>query len=194
MNKLLLSATLAAFAMSPLLSQTVHADDSNQLDNFYVAGNLGQSQYRADAGHDSGVFQNIRFGWRWNGYVGPEIGYVYLGRPKAVSDDVESSLKPRAATVGINGKYDFYQNWFVTGHAGYLRSQSYMGETFGDASARAKSWNNGWFAGAGVGYNLTQNVSVAVNYDNYRLLYGRRGDGQSHVNVAAFSGSIEYRF
>ncbi|GAB3779250.1 outer membrane beta-barrel protein [Dyella agri] len=194
MKKLLLSATMAALVASPLLSQAAHADDSNPLDNFYVAGNLGQTRYRADVSHDNGVFQNVRFGWRWNGYVGPEIGYVYLGRPKDVSNNVSSWLKPRAATVGVNGKYDFYQNWFVTGHAGYMRSQSYMGETIGNGGERAKSWNNGWFAGAGVGYNITSNVSLAVNYDNYHLLYGRRGDGQSHLNVAAFSGSIEYRF
>jgi len=194
MNKILLSAALAAFAVSPLLSQAAHADDSNPLDNFYVAGNLGQTQYRADVSHDNSVFQNVRFGWRWNGYVGPEIGYVYLGRPKDVAYGTSNSLKPRAATIGVNGKYNFYQNWFVTGHAGYLRSQSYLTQTVGSDSFRDKSWNNGWFAGAGVGYNVTQNVSVALNYDNYHVQYGRAADGQSKTNIAAFSGSVEYRF
>ena len=199
MNKLLVTTAIAAVLASPLAAR---ADDnnsngnSNPLDNFYVAGNLGQTQYRADLSHNNSVFQNVRFGWRWNGYVGPEIGYVYLGRPKTVANGVENNLKSRAATVGVNGKYDFgSSNWFATAHAGYMRSTSYMGEGVGsDDAARGKSWNNGWYAGAGVGYNVTQNVSLAVNYDNYRLLYGRRGDGQSHLNVAAFSGSIEYRF
>ncbi|MBD8898588.1 outer membrane beta-barrel protein [Rhodanobacter sp. DHG33] len=201
MNKLFLTAAMAALLASPLLSQAARADDNSNgnpdpLQNFYVAGNLGQTQNRnSDFGHDNSVFQNVRFGWRWNDYVGPEVGYVYLGRPKNVTDGVETNLKSRAATVGVNGKYDIGGSpWFVTGHAGYMRSTSYMGETYGDAESREKSWNNGWFAGAGVGYDVTRNVSLAVNYDNYRLQYGRPTTGQQRSNVAAFSGSLEYRF
>ena len=201
MNKLFLTATVAALLASPLLGQTARADDNSngnpdQLQNFYVAGNLGQTRNRnSDFGHDNSVFQNVRFGWRWNGYVGLEVGYVYLGRPKNVADGVETSLKSRAATVGVNGKYDVGgSRWFVTGHAGYMRSMSYLGETYGDAGSREKSWNNGWFAGAGVGYDITRNVSLAVNYDNYRLQYGRPTGDRDRSNVAAFSGSLEYRF
>lgn len=202
MNKLFLTATVAALLASPLLSQTARADDNSngnpdQLQNFYVAGNLGQTQNRSTDmfEHNNSVFQNVRFGWRWNDYVGPEVGYVYLGRPKTAYYGGETSLKSRAATVGVNGKYNIDGSpWFVTGHAGYMRSMSYLGATYGDAEAREKSWNNGWFAGAGVGYDLTRNVSLAVNYDNYRLQYGRPTDGQDRSNVAAFSGSLEYRF
>ena len=74
MNKLALSAALAALALSPVLSQAAHADDTstpaastNWQDNFFVAGQLGQSQYRVDSNvlnHDHGVFQNVRFGWQ----------------------------------------------------------------------------------------------------------------------------------
>lgn len=197
MNKLLVATSIAALLASPLAAR---ADDGNsngnpnQLPNFYVAGNLGQTQNRnSDFGHDNSVFQNVRFGWRWDNYVGPEIGYVYLGRPKNVNaEGMKTNLKSRAATVGVNGKYDIADTrWFVTGHAGYLRSMNYMGETYGNTEARKKSWNNGWFAGVGVGYDLTRNVSLAVNYDNYRLQYGRP---QNRANVAAFSGSLEYRF
>lgn len=201
MKKLFLTATVAALLASPLLSQAARADDNSngntsQLQNFYVAGNLGQTQNRnSDFGHNNSVFQNVRFGWRLNDHVGPEVGYVYLGRPKNVTDGVKTNLKSRAATVGVNGKYSIGDSrWFVTGHAGYMRSMSYIGETYGDAESREKSWNNGWFAGAGVGYDLTRNVSLAVNYDNYRLQYGRPTNGQGHSNVAAFSGSLEYRF
>jgi OOP family OmpA-OmpF porin len=188
MNKMLLSASLAFVAATPLLGTVAHADNSNPMDNFYAAGNLGQSNYRDGFGHDSSVFQNVRFGWRWNGYVGPEIGYAYLGRGKGPND----TLKPRAATLGVNGKYNFYQNWFVTGHAGYLRSDSYLTDTA--SGNRDKSWNNGWFAGAGLGYDVTQNVSLALNYDNYRVQYDHDDGGQGKSNIAAFSASVEYRF
>lgn len=210
MNKLALTAVAAALAFSPLLSQAAHADDAstptstNWQDNFFVAGQLGQTQFRnADLSHNNSVFQNVRFGWRWNGLVGPEIGYVYLGRPKSdVYGDGSTSLslKPRAATIGVNAKYNFYQNWFVTAHAGYLRAENKFALTSGGAENRYTTWNNGLYAGLGVGYDLTKNFSVGLNYDDYRLQSGNGtsanyvGAGHDRTNIAAYSASVEYRF
>jgi OmpA-OmpF porin, OOP family len=212
MNKLALSAAVAALALSPVLSQTAHADDAsttpvyganinpNWQDNFFAAGNLGQSDARAGGfDHKNSVFQNVRFGWRWNGIVGPEIGYVYLGRPKTtVLGNDSLSVKPQAATVGVNAKYNFYQSWFVTAHAGYLRSRTEAAYSFGDAQYRDKTWNNGLYAGLGVGYDVTKNVSLALNYDDYRIQTGNQTDtnllGRTRTNIAAYSASLEYRF
>ena len=194
MHKTLLAAVLAVAAVSPFAAK---ADESNQLDNFFVAGNLGQSNYRIGGISDkSDVFQNVRFGWRWNGIVGAEIGYAYLGQAKNTVDSVTTFAKPRLGQVGVTGKYNFYNNWYVTGHGGYLRSRTTAGVTLGDVTASQRSWNNGWYAGAGVGYDVTKNVSVAVNYDNYHVKYGRAGasESQANTNVAAYSGSVEYRF
>ena len=194
MNKTLFAAALAVAAVSPIAAK---ADESNQLDNFFVAGNLGQSNYRVGGVSDkTDVFQNVRFGWRWNGIVGAEVGYAYLGKMKNDFDFASVSAKPRAAQIGVTAKYNFYNNWYVTGHGGYLRSRTTGAVTVGDVSATQKSWNNGWYAGAGVGYDVTHNVSLALNYDNYHVKYGRGGSDQSqtNANVAAYSASVEYRF
>ncbi|WP_199098157.1 outer membrane beta-barrel protein [Dyella sp. ASV21] len=194
MNKTLIAAALAVVAVAPFAAK---ADESNQLDNFFVAGNLGQSNYRIGGVSDKNdVFQNVRFGWRWNGIVGAEIGYAYLGKVKNNFDFASVSAKPRVGQIGVTAKYNFYNNWYVTGHGGYLRSRTTGGVTVGDVSATAKSWNNGWYAGAGVGYDVTKNVSLALNYDNYHVKYGRAGASEEQVNanVAAYSASIEYRF
>jgi OOP family OmpA-OmpF porin len=223
MNKLALSAAVAALALSPVLSQAAHADDADTVaprspyganinpswqDNFFVAGQIGQTQYRDSyLTHNHSVFQNVRFGWRWNGIVGPEIGYAYLGRPKfdatypnGLGEPVAltGSVRTRALTVGVNGKYNVYDNWFVTGHAGYLRSQSKSQFTAVNFSTdgsinsdKSTAYNDGWYAGLGVGYDLTRNFSVGLNYDNYHLNQNADGPG---VNVAAYSASVEYRF
>ena len=194
MNKTFLAAALAVAAVSPFAAK---ADESNQLDNFFVAGNLGQSNYRLGGYSDkTDVFQNVRFGWRWNGLVGAEIGYAYLGKAKDVQDFTSESAKARAAQLGVTAKYNFFENWYVTGHGGYLRSRTTGAVTVGDVSASEKSWNNGWYAGAGVGYDVTKNVSLALNYDNYHVKYGREGASapQENTNVAAYSASVEYRF
>jgi OmpA-OmpF porin, OOP family len=207
MKKLLLVSTIAAMSIPALATaQSVSTFgnnvDTNQLDNFYAAGNLGQTQYRTDISHPNSVFQNVRFGWRWNGIIGAEIGYAYLGRRKAQNSFTESSVNARAATLGLNTKYNFYEGFFITAHGGYLRSQRTDTVTYetifyngGNYSSRRTSWNNGWYSGIGLGYDVTHNVSVALNYDNYRLQYNHPDDiFRDKVNVAAYSASLEYRF
>lgn len=194
MNKTFIAAALAVVAVSPFAAK---ADEGNQLDNFFVAGNLGQSNYRVGGISDkTDAFYNVRFGWRWNGIVGAEIGYADLGKGKDNTDFVSTWAKPRVAQLGLTAKYNFYNNWYVTGHGGYLRSRTTAGVTVGNVSASEKSWNNGWYAGAGVGYDVTKNVSLALNYDNYHVKYGRAGASQSQLNtnIAAYSASVEYRF
>ena len=207
MNKLALSAAVAALALSPVLSQAAHADDStptyganvnpNWQDNFFVDGQLGQTQARTSLlDHNNSVFQNVRFGWRWNGIVGAEIGYAYLGKVKNDFDFASTSAKPRVGQIGVTGKYNFYNNWFVTGHGGYLRSRTTGAVTVGDSTASERSWNNGWYAGAGVGYDVTKNVALGINYDNYHIKYGRDGaqEPQTNANVATYSASVEVKF
>lgn len=207
MNKLALSAAVAALALSPVFAaQAQDASQSvptyganvnpNWQDNFFVAGQLGQTQARSAAfTHDNGVFQNVRFGWRWNGIIGAELGYVYLGRPKAEYDGLAStSAKPRAGTVGVNAKYNVYEGLYVTAHAGYMRSNTRFDTVVGPYHDTDKTWNNGVYAGLGVGYDLTKNVSVSVNYDDYRVQAGNDNIGRIRYNVAAYSAGIEYRF
>ncbi|MFC4763493.1 outer membrane beta-barrel protein [Dyella koreensis] len=196
MNKTLLSAVLAVAALSPFAAK---ADDasSNQLNNFFVTGNLGQSNYRVGGISDkSDVFQSVRFGWRWNNIVGAEAGFTSLGQAKDKIGNATIGVQPKAVLLGVNAKYDFYGPWFVSGHAGYLRSRSVGSVTVGDVRQTERSWNNGWYGGVGVGYNVTQNVALAINYDNYHVKYGRGGSNQSqtNANVAAYSASVEYRF
>lgn len=217
MKRTILAASLIVLAASLLPVHRADAQDNESTqprggsgNGFFIDSNLGKTEYRANLSHNHSVFQNIRFGWRWDGHIGPELGYVYLGRPKNFFSPevvtynaysvtgIRSSAETYGATLGINGKYDFLDNWFVTAHGGYLRSRSTYDVTHysavGAYSSRYRSWNNGWYAGLGVGYNITSNVSIGINYDNYRVDYSHDGNGNDRVNVAAFSGSLEYRF
>ena len=220
---LLPAVGIAASTDSP--NDTVNT--ANQLDNFFAAGNLGLTQYRDatasnfphyrdDLSHSNGVFQNIRFGWRWNGIVGPEVGYAYFGKAKKdYADPARTySIQPKALTLGLNGKYDFYDKWFVTAHGGALRSRTTVACTTstipcdpvhvsglgGGAPVSNTSERNGWYAGLGVGYDVTSQVSLGLNYDDYNIRYNAADNPSSGVdtkakrNLAAFSASLEYRF
>jgi OOP family OmpA-OmpF porin len=194
MNKLLFAAALSVAGLAPLTAQVARADDSNQLNNFFVSGSLGQSNYRNDFSHNNSVFQNLSFGWRWNGLVGPEVGYTFLGRPRDISNGSDAKIKSEAAILGVNGKYDFYGNWFVTAHGGYLRSRTKTEDALVDGgSINHDSMSNGWYAGAGVGYDVTKNVSVGINYDNYHVKYDL-GDAGTKSNIAAYTATVQYSF
>ncbi|WP_165488707.1 MULTISPECIES: outer membrane protein [Dyella] len=194
MQKTLLAAALAVVSLSPLAAK---ADQSSPLNNFFVSGNLGQSNYRLGGISDKAdVFQSVRVGYRWNNIIGGEVGYTYLGVAKDTNGFVSQSVKTRAAIIGVNAKYDFYGPWFVTGHGGYLRSRGNFQVQAGDISARQKAWNNGWYAGAGIGYNVTENVALSINYDNYKVNY-QRGDQpipRLKANVSTYSAGVEYKF
>lgn len=233
---------LATFALSAMTGacfadQAGSAADSgasaNQLDNFFVDGNIGKSEYRGATASGSpnyhspldpngNVFENIRFGWRWDDVVGPEIGFANIGKGKHVrtyGEDVingapyrfESiyALQVQALTVGLNGRYEFYPRWFLTAHAGWLRSYttaSYLEPIYTCAIACVentsysnKSYGNGWYAGAGVGYDLTNRLGISLNYDDYNVKYNAESlsslpaiDARRGIN--AFSVALEYRF
>jgi OmpA-OmpF porin, OOP family len=236
MKKLLLVSAFAVITIPTLAtaqSQTTPTFgsniDTNQLDNFFVDGNLGTTRYRdASASgrphyvgaltHGNGVFQNVRFGWRWNGIIGPEIGYAYLGEGKQAQPKLNStySIQSKALTVGLNGKFNFYQKWFVTGHAGWLRTYTDVGYAVGNNytcynkgpsliycpgspfDISNKSYGSSWYAGLGMGYDVTEHVSVGVTYDNYNVKYNANSEkyGQPFMakrDAGTYSASIEYR-
>ena len=61
MNKTLFSAVLAVAALSPFAAKADDVAAGNQTNNFFVTGNLGQSNYRVGGLSDkSDVFQSVR--------------------------------------------------------------------------------------------------------------------------------------
>jgi OOP family OmpA-OmpF porin len=58
---------------------------------------------------------------------------------------------------------------------------------------RVSSTNGSWYAGAGVGYDLTPDFSLGLSYDNYHSKVGFEGSDAT-FNTAMFALSAEYRF
>ncbi len=48
-----------------------------------------------------------------------------------------------------------------------------------------------YYAGAGVGYNITPKWSMGLNYDYYQ---GSQSDKNIHLPTSLYSVSAEYRF
>jgi len=200
MNKLLLATALSAALLAPLAAQA----DSTGL---FISAQLGKSNARIDAKKTNtptasfkkkSTFQNVTLGWRWNGMIGPEIGYTKLSRVRN-KNQADDSLKTKAVIFGVNGRYGFAEKWYAMGHAGFMRT-TYDGAGLKN-SFPTKKKNNGWYAGVGVGYDITPQLSVGINYDYYRLkLKPTDAAGilptftKSTYNVGAYSVALEYRF
>ncbi|MET0330588.1 MAG: outer membrane beta-barrel protein [Dyella sp.] len=207
MNKLFTAALAASLAVA----STVSFADSSTGD-FFVNANLGQSQYRASAFNGFGTTGTsndrndtagaVRFGYRWHSVVdyGVEVGYVDLGNamlksyfPGAQSNE---KLSSRGYLLGGNLNYNINDSWYVSGRAGWYRSQLNDRVTtysvVGNFRDSAHSTGTGEYAGVGVGYNISKAFSVGLNFDDY---HSRANTGdQGALTTGMYSVSAEYRF
>ena len=79
-------------------------------------------------------------------------------------------------------------NWYLSGRAG-LYSWTGHGMDNDVNPIRKGLDDNSWYAGAGIGYNITPQLSVGVNYDYFDA-------DKDHIDLSTdmVSASVEYRF
>ena len=194
--------TLLALALSTaglLAVPAVFAQSaSTQNGGWFINGNVGRTAINQGPydGHDTGYALNG--GYRWslapNFSLGAEVGYNDLGNIHAKNVfNSQPVIAPGKAqlhgwTVGANGRFDLSPNWYVGGRAGLY---SWTGHGLSnDINPINKSLSsNSWYAGAGVGYNLTSNLSVGLNYD-----YFDASKRNVDLSTDMVSVSAEYRF
>ncbi len=167
-------------------------------DGWFVNGNVGRTSISHGPYNDSDTGYAINGGYRWavapSLALGAEVGYNDLGNihPKnifnsqPVVDQGKSQL--HGWTVGANGHYNVNPNWYVSARTGIYGWKGHG--LSNDANPIRKGLDNtSWYAGAGVGYDFSNNVSVGVNYDYYDAK-------KQHVNLSTdmVSVSAEYRF
>ncbi|HUA81609.1 MAG TPA: porin family protein [Dyella sp.] len=197
MKKTLFAVALAAvsFATVPAaFAQSAPAQTAQQ--GWYLGAEAGYGQinkgpYDSNGDAIGGIKGGYRFAISPNTSVGVEAGYQYLGRIDArYSNDSSLRSKLYGPTLGANLRYNFTPNWYgeVRGGAFYAQGQ---GLTDSVDSNYRRFDRTRYYAGVGVGYNLTQNWSVGVNYNYYD------GSNRNHgvqLDTNAVTASVEYRF
>lgn len=186
--------TAGLLAVPAVFAQNASTDNAG----WFVNANVGRTAINQGPynGHDTGYA--LGGGYRWSlapsFALGAELGYNDLGNIRArnifnsqpVVNPTKSQL--HGWTVGANGRFDLSSNWYLSGRAG-LYSWTGHGLSNDSNPIRQGINNNSWYAGAGVGYNISDNLSVGLNYDYY--------DARKHnVNLSTdmISASAEYRF
>jgi OOP family OmpA-OmpF porin/outer membrane immunogenic protein len=187
--------TLIAMALAAAGFVAVPAAHAADTSGFFINGNVGQSnvseKYYDD--DDTGFAGNI--GYRWavapSVLLGIEGGYTDLGKFSPKNNVLglgDAELK--GWTLGVNGHFNITENWYVSGRGGWFNGDikgDYL-NIDGDV-VRVDDTSNKWYAGAGFGYDFSNNFSVGVNYDYYQA-----DKNHLDLNSDLISVSAEYRF
>jgi len=203
MKKNVLAAGLAA-VMAVASTASFAADRGN----VYVAVDAGQARHHLHGQPGESVDTNdtavsVRFGyvWHWAVDFGVEGGYVDLG--KATDDytqnnagyDSYMSIEGSGPFAGANVKYHFADAWYVAARAGLFQSHVKIRDHDGapdGVALHASSSTGSWYAGVGVGVDLTSALSLGLNYVNFRNKLAFVDS--STYNTGMFALSAEYRF
>ncbi|SFK46586.1 porin family protein [Rhodanobacter glycinis] len=189
-----------AFATAGLMAApAVFAQSApNGNGGWFVNGNVGRTSINKGPydGHDTGY--GINGGYRWavspSVALGAEIGYNDLGNIHAknifngnrVVDRQKTQL--HGWTAGVNGHFNISPNWYVSARTGIYGWKGH-GLSNDDLPTRHRLDDTSWYAGAGFGYDFTNNFSLGLNYDYYNA---KKHDVDLSTDMV--SVSAEYRF
>ena len=184
--------TLFAIALSTagLLSLPAisHAADRS---SFFINGNIGQASLDNGPFDDDDTAFGANIGYRWAVapavLIGIEGGYTDLGSFKAKEPSPgNDKVELQGWNIGANGHFNVSDNWYISGRGGWFRGdRKFKGDFFPDTD----DTKDGWYAGAGFGYDFNPNASVGLNYDYYKV------DADNvDLSPGVVSISAEYRF
>jgi opacity protein-like surface antigen len=214
-------AAAAAIAFATISTSAAAVDGQ-----FFVDGGIGRASHdfwEAQNYNDKTDWAtSIRAGYLWHSFVdyGVELGYADLGQAVDRYDFVHNFGGARIRdSTAANGwlfggrvEYTMSRSWSLLARGGWFRprvtqeSASWYGEDeppfFHPVSGYShdqNSFNTGThvYYGLGVGYSISAQWRVGLNYDHYDLgsvytYYSSHNVPSSYVKT--YSASVQYRF
>lgn len=188
MKNTLFAIALASAGLLSLPSISQAADTSG----FFINGNVGQSNLDKNSFDDDDTAFGGNVGYRWavapNVLLGVEGGYTDLGSFDAKGSDI-GKAELKGWNLGVNGHFNVSDNWYISGRGGFFRADRKVTLDLLPTSLSVDDTKNGWYAGAGFGYDFNTNFSLGLNYDYYKVDKDNLDLAPSVVSVSA-----EYRF
>lgn len=189
-----LAFAAAGLAAAPALTQAQEGNAGNS--GFFINGNVGQANLSKGAYDDNDVGYGVNGGYRWalnpNVALGLEAGYTDLGKFKA-EDNLSGMGLPDAKVsgwnLGVNGHFNINPNWYISARGGLFRGDVKGAYLAGTTPVYVDDTSTKYYAGAGFGYDFSNNLSVGLNYDYYKVEKAGLSFDPSLVSVSA-----EYRF
>lgn len=194
MNKTLLAIAFATAGLAVIPAAFAQNAAPTAQPGWYVSANAGYADLSKgpydNGAPDGGVKGGYRFAINPETSLGMEVGYQYLGRVSArgLAGDDSVKSKLRGTTAGLDLRYNISPSWYgeLRGGAFYAQGE---GLTDGANPTFTQFNRTQYYAGAGVGYNITPQWSLGLNYDYYN------GTGKNvELQTSAYNVSAEYRF
>lgn len=151
-------------------------------DGFYAGGSLGVPDWHGSVdgvdGHDHGVAGKLYGGYSFTPNFALEAGGVRLGQAR---DDF-GRVKANGAFLDAVGTLPLTKDWSLLGRAGLAHAR------FDGPSGRSS--DTGLKLGAGVQYQLSSNMALRADYEQYRF----RDVFDAHANVGQVTGGLNVSF
>ncbi len=195
MKNTMLAVALASAGLVAV-SSAAHAQGQDK-GGFFVNGNAGQANLDRGVYDDDDTGYGVNLGYRWalnpNVALGVEGGYTDLGTfsPKSgavgalPSGEFLRKAELKGWNAGVNGHFNVTDNWYLSGRTGIFRADAKGDYLVAGLPVSGDDKKNSWYAGAGFGYDFSNNFSVGLNYDYYKVDKNRLDLKTDLVSVSA---------
>lgn len=194
----MMNNTLKVILLSSMIPFAASAQQ--ELDPWYLGGGIGINNYEPNCdqktmqicGEDNPYAWDVFGGYLFNEYIGAELGYRNLGRAEWIDyDNKFNDVGVKGTSLGMVTFYPMSDGWSLSAEAGvmsYLISNNKQqgSEYYSDSGYSP-------YFGAGVGYNLTENMKLQAKYRRYE------GLDEDKLNTLAMESNywgleLSYRF
>lgn len=171
----MINNAIRAALFAAIIPFTVCATDD--FNPWYAGGGIGTNNYEPscdqksmkNCGDDDPYSWDIFAGYLFNDYFGVEFGYRDLGDVEWVDySDKLNDVDVKGMTLGVVGFWPLNDRWSLSAEAGAFNYQISNNKNYGyeyySYSGVAP------YIGAGIGYNITDNLMLQAKYRRYENL------------------------
>ncbi len=171
----MMNNTLKAILLTSMLPLAANA--TQELSPWYVGGGVGINNYEPNCdqktmkscGTDDPYAWDLFGGYLFSDNFGVELGYRDLGRAEWVDyGNKLNDVGAKGMTLGVVGIWPFANKWSISAEAGAMNytisnNRQWGTEYYSDSGVAP-------YIGAGIGYNITDNIKLQAKYRRYENL------------------------
>lgn len=207
MTKMMSIAAVVAMMGFGVSAQAADADTG-----MYVRGAIGEAHTTLDTsntvhatyitGDSTDKFAyELDFGYRFNKYVGAELGYVDFGKPNydltrgTTGETSVMYVKNKAVVAAVRGYYPVNDKVTLTGRVGAAFVHTYVDRQSASVNDAYTGTDNQVHPTFGVGamYKLTEKVSLTGDVNWYPKIT-KTNDNATDTNAYMLSVGLQYKF
>ncbi|OEZ63208.1 outer membrane beta-barrel protein [Duganella sp. HH105] len=185
MKKITMIAMIAALA-APLAVQA---------EGYYVGGNIGRAEQKADVGvasfKESTTAYKLVGGYGFNKNFGAEIGYADLREVSVSGNGATLTSKPTAFYVAATGTLPLNEQFSLIGKLGLAAAHEKVTGKYRSTYESSTETRTTPYISVGAAFALNKQVSFVAEYENFGKV---AKDGSANIKADMFSAGVRYSF